>query len=64
MKDEQGVLLCFRCQRPVRVFDNENDKYSKMSKDEKAKRLEDQRQVGKLPSDIVEVYVRHKCTDC
>ncbi len=34
LKDREGVLLCFRCQRLVSVVDNENDKYSKMSKEE------------------------------
>lgn len=64
LKDREGVLLCYRCQRPVNVIDKENDKYSKMTKEEQAKIREDALQVGKLPNDIVEVYVKQKCSGC
>jgi hypothetical protein len=45
----------------VTVVDRENDKYSKMSKEEQAKVLEDQHQVGKVSNDIVEVFIKQKC---
>lgn len=64
LKDREGVLLCYRCQRPVNVVDKENDKYSKMTKEEQDKLREDQKQVGKVSNDIVEVYVKQKCSGC
>ncbi|CDW83588.1 UNKNOWN [Stylonychia lemnae] len=64
LKDKECVLLCFRCQKPVSVVDKQNDKFSKMNKDEQQKYLEDQHQVGKVSNDIVEVYIKQKCVGC
>jgi hypothetical protein len=41
LKDNECVLLCYRCQRPVTVVDKENDKLSKMPKEAAQKYIED-----------------------
>ena len=43
------------------VVDNQNDKFSKMSKDEQEKYKEDEAQIGKVSNDIVEVYIKQRC---
>lgn len=48
----------------MRVVDSENDKVSKMTKEEQEKYLEDQRQTGKVSNEIVEIFVKQKCTGC
>eukprot|EP00347_Sterkiella_histriomuscorum_P019282 403342241 len=64
LKDDDCVLLCYKCQKPVRVVDQENDKLSKMTKNEQEMIIEDERQVGKVSNDIVEVYIKQKCAGC
>ena len=32
MKDKEGAIICHRCQQTVKVVDQENDKFSKMTK--------------------------------
>jgi hypothetical protein len=29
MKDSEGILMCFRCQRAIKAVDRENDKLTK-----------------------------------
>ena len=67
LKEKEGILICFRCSRAVKVEDPQNDKKNQkddLSEEQRRILEEDKRAVGKISNNIVKVFMSQKCTYC